>query len=222
MDEFPPHGFEAAGSTHAGDGTVARAAAACVAAAACLLIAWFPFVRHRSVPFLWYVDLGFHELGHMLTMWTPRLIYFAMGSVGQVAVPLGLSVYFLWMRRDRIGGGLCLAWAGTSAANVAVYVADAPYQRLPLIGGIHDWAYILGPRHLNKLGAAHTLALGVKTFGALCVIGGFVMCCSVAVTALAAIRSGRADPIAGAASNPPSPKPSAPATAPADPVSMWR
>src|SRR5262249_3847651 len=148
-------GYESRGRPASGEGTTARAVAACIAAIACLLIAWYPFLRHSSVPFLWYVDLGFHELGHMLTMWAPRLIYFAMGSVAQVAVPLGLAAYFLGIRRDRVGGGLCMAWAGTSAANVAVYVADAPYQQLPLIGGIHDWAYILGPQHLNKLGAAH-------------------------------------------------------------------
>jgi hypothetical protein len=215
MDAFPDQGFEPAHVSRTESSPTARAVAACVAAAACLLIGWFPFVKGTSVPFLWYVDLGFHELGHMLTMWAPRLIYFAMGSVNQILVPLGLSAYFLWIRRDRIGGGLCLAWAGTSAANVAVYVADAPYQRLPLIGGIHDWAYILGPQQLNMLGAAHGLGVAVKTFGALCVLGGFALCCSVAASAIRALRPA---PVKAPAApvRPARPAPSG------DPVDMWR
>jgi hypothetical protein len=37
---------------------------------------------------------------------------------------------------------LCLVWAGASAWDVSVYAADAVSQRLPLVGGLHDWAYI--------------------------------------------------------------------------------
>ena len=40
---------------------------------------------------------------------------------------------------------LCLAWAGTSAHEASIYIADAPYERLELIGGYHDWAFVLGP-----------------------------------------------------------------------------
>ncbi len=218
MDAVPEQGFESLRVIETQRSPTARAVAACVAAAACLLIGWFPFVRARSVPFLWYVDLGFHELGHMLTMWAPRLIYFAMGSVNQILVPIGLSAYFLWFRRDRIGGGLCLAWAGTSAANVAIYIADAPYRRLPLIGGIHDWAYILGPPHLNELGAAHGLGVAVKTFGALCVLGGFALCCSAAASAIGALTPDRGDGV-GRAPRPAGPARPAPTR---DPVDMWR
>jgi hypothetical protein len=150
----------------------------------CGVMGWFAFVRGRNVPLLGLVDLGFHELGHMLTMWAPRLLYFAMGSINQVAVPLGLAAYFLWLRRDGVGSGLCLAWAGTSAQNVSVYIADAPYQRLPLIGGMHDWAYILGPEQLNKMSWAAPLGAGVRVFGALLVVAGLGSCCWVGVAAV--------------------------------------
>jgi hypothetical protein len=186
-----------------------RVVGAGIAAVACLALGWFPFVHGTRVPLLGYVDLGFHELGHMLTMWAPRLIYFAMGSVNQIAVPLGLATYFFWLRGDRIGGSLCLAWAGTSAADVSAYIADAPYQRLPLLGGMHDWAFILGPAHLNMLDAAHTIAAVVKVFGLLCVLAGAAVCCWTAVDAY---RTSRPEP---------SPRPAMKATD-RDAVGMWR
>src|SRR5437016_5104483 len=47
----------------------------------CLLLAYFPFVRHTRVPLLGLVDLGFHELGHLVTHMLPAVIMAAMGSV---------------------------------------------------------------------------------------------------------------------------------------------
>jgi hypothetical protein len=179
-----------------GDGIVAgvpvRAIQGAAGAAACLLLGWFAFVRGARVPLLSLVDLGFHELGHMVMMWAPRLVYFAAGSASQILVPLGLSAYFFAIRRDAVGGGLCLAWAGTSAQNVSVYVADAPYQRLPLIGGLHDWAFILGPAHLNLLASAHAIAAVVDVFGVLCLSAGLGACAWTVVTALRSSRDGRA------------------------------
>jgi hypothetical protein len=105
-----------------------RAIQAAAGAAACLALGWFAFVRSTRVPFLSLVDLGFHELGHMLTMWAPKVVYFARGSINQIALPLGLAAYFFLIRRDVVGGGLCLAWAGTSAQNVSLYIADAPIR----------------------------------------------------------------------------------------------
>ncbi len=166
-----------------------RAVQAAGGALLCLVMGWFAFVQGRDVPLLGLVNLGFHELGHMVTMWAPRLLYFAMGSINQVAVPLGLAGYFLWFRRDGVGGGLCLAWAGTSAQNVSVYIADAPYQRLPLIGGMHDWAYILGPGQLNHLSWAAPLATAVRVFGALLVVAGLASCGWVAASVLRARAS---------------------------------
>ncbi|MGH2636543.1 MAG: hypothetical protein ACRDHU_10425 [Actinomycetota bacterium] len=142
--------------------------------AGCLLLAWFSVLRDVRVPMLGLVDLGFHELGHLLTYPLPDIVTAAMGSVAQVAVPLGLAGYFALARRDLVGGGLCLAWAGASARDVAVYVADAPFERLPLIGGEHDWAFILG--HLDALGAAGTIASAIRLTGALLLLAGTAAC----------------------------------------------
>jgi hypothetical protein len=85
------------------------------------------------------------------------------------------GLYF-FLRRNRAAGAVCLAWAGTSAQNASVYIADAPFQRLALIGREHDWAFVLGPEHLNGLGAAHTIAAVVAAFGLLMVLTGLATC----------------------------------------------
>lgn len=143
---------------------------------ACALMGFFPFVQQRKVPLLGGVDLGFHELGHMLTYIFPDIISALMGSVFQVAIPLGLAAYFGLRRRDLLAAGLCLAWAGTSAVDVSVYIADAPFQRLPLIGGSHDWAYLLGPAAFDNMGGAASIAGNVKAVGAFLILAGIALC----------------------------------------------
>ncbi len=143
---------------------------------ACFFFGFFAFVRGTRVPLLGLVDLGFHEFGHMVTYWLPEVVTASMGSITQVLVPVGLAVYFLWFRKDALGGGVCLAWAATSAQDASVYIADAPYQTLHLIGGTHDWAFVLGPEHLNMLNSAHTIAAVVKGFGFLLLFAGIAVC----------------------------------------------
>lgn len=152
------------------------------ALAACVVLAWIAFVRADRVPLLSAADLGFHELGHMLFMWAPEGLYTFAGSGTQVAVPLGLAAYFGFARRDRLAAALMLAWAATSAQNVSVYIADAPYERLELIGGYHDWAFLLA----GSLGSAAPLAHAVWTFGLLLALAALGLC--VAALAVPAVR----------------------------------
>jgi hypothetical protein len=141
---------------------------------ACALIGWWALVRGVRVPGVSLVNLGFHELGHFLTYPFPDLVTAAMGSVAQVVVPLSLAGYFAWRSRDLLGAGLCLAWAGSSAQEVSIYVADAPFERLQLIGGEHDWAFILD--RLDAMGAAHTVAMSVLFLAWALVLGGIGVC----------------------------------------------
>jgi len=143
---------------------------------ACLALGYFAFVRGNRVPLLGGVDLGFHELGHLLTYVFPDVITASMGSITQIAVPLGLAIYFVWAREDRVAGGVCLAWASTSAQDASIYIADAPYQVLQLIGGEHDWAFVLGPEHLNILDRADTVAAVVKGSGFMMLLAGITIC----------------------------------------------
>lgn len=151
--------------------------------AACAVLAWFSYGRSGQVPLLSGVDLGFHELGHMLAAPMPTMVMFLAGSAAQIMVPLGLAAYFSVARRDAVATGLMLAWAGTSARDVSVYIADAPFQRLPLIGGQHDWAYLLGPNGWSALGSAETIASVVLVAGGLAVLAGSLVCLLVALDA---------------------------------------
>ena len=159
-----------------------RYAAAAVLAGA---VAWFAFIAHREVPILDWFDLAVHEVGHMLMFWAPRMVMFLGGSVAQVAVPLALAWYFGLVRRDLAGAGFCLAWAGASAWDVSVYIADAPVQALPLIGGgEHDWAYLLGQRGFDAIHLADEIAGFVEFTGALVAVAGIGLGLSAAVSGL--------------------------------------
>ncbi len=133
-----------------------------------LLVRAFIFGLH--VPLLSYVDLGFHELGHMLAIPLGTVIHFLAGSFTQIAVPLGLAVYFWIKVEDRAATALMLGWAATSAQNTSVYVADAPTRALPLIGGTHDWWFLLG--RWDALHLADGLAGMVWVCGLLIGLGG--------------------------------------------------
>jgi hypothetical protein len=146
-------------------------------AAACVALGLLGFSGDDRVPLLAFIDLGIHESGHLVTMWAPDMVMFMAGSVAQIAVPLAVAAYFLFRRRDIVGGALCLAWAGTSANQTSVYIADAPKEELPLVGGgIHDWATILGPEGFDSIQSAGAVASAVSTAGAIMVIAGVVLC----------------------------------------------
>ncbi len=150
---------------------------------ACALIGWIAFAQGAQVPFLGLFDFGIHELGHLLAIWMPPLAMFMAGSILQIEAPLGLAVYFAFLRKDPVAAAVTLAWAGTSAHDVSGYIADAPYQRLPLVfpGSQHDWAYILGPRGFDSIDAAATVALTVRAVGAALVLGAMLMVLVLAV-----------------------------------------
>ena len=140
-----------------------------------LLLGWVAFVKGMPVPLLSLVDLGFHELGHLLTYPFADRFTAVMGSVTQVGVPAGLAVYFAWVRNDRIATSVCLTWAATAARDVSVYIRDAPYERLELIGGDHDWAFLLAA----NLDRAESLGRQVQTLGVLMLLGALALAISV-------------------------------------------
>jgi hypothetical protein len=133
----------------------------------CALTGFFAFLRSTRVPLLSLVDLGFHELGHLVMYILPmhEVLTAAMGSVFQCAIPLGIAAYFWFARRDSIGAIACIAWSATNFQDVSVYIADAPVQRLQLLGGEHDWGTILGPQHFDVVRSAGTIANVARTVG---------------------------------------------------------
>jgi hypothetical protein len=175
------------------------------ALAACAVLGFFPYVRGTRVPLLSLADLGFHELGHLVMYVLPisRFLTAIMGSVMQVAVPLGLAVYFGARRRDLPSVAVCTAWAATNLHDVSVYVGDAPYERLPLLGGEHDWAYLLGPEQLDHLHAAHNVAAVVNGFGLVALLLALGTCAyALATTNGENVRSSAATPVAAMRTTP--------------------
>ena len=145
------------------------------AAVACALLGLIAFAGDRRVPLLGWIDLAIHEAGHVATYVFPDLVTAMMGSIAQVAVPLAIAAYFGW-RRELASAMLCLAWAGTSARDASLYIADAPYERLVLIGGMHDWAFALGPEGFDALDRAGAVAAVVHGAGLLMVVAAVTGC----------------------------------------------
>ena len=90
-----------------------------------------------------WVDLFIHEAGHMFFRIFGQVIYFAGGSLMQVLLP-AVTAYFTW-RNSRRWISLPLFWTGENLVNVSIYIKDAPYKKLHLIGKnlIHDWNWLL-------------------------------------------------------------------------------
>jgi hypothetical protein len=134
------------------------------------------FQHHDRIPGLTYVNLGLHEFGHMVTYSASDLINALMGSIAQVAIPLLIALWLFFRRGDWVAAGVCLAWAATSALEVAIYVADAPTQELELIGDSHDWAFILGPDGYDAMDKSASLANTIRDGASVAAAIGFVLC----------------------------------------------
>jgi len=101
-----------------------------------------------------------------------EIIQFAGGTLFQLIVPCTFLVYFLRFapRRDEFAASVALWWVAVNLWNIAVYMADARTQELPLVGGgEHDWAYLFG--RAGWLAHDTQIARGVHALGALLFIG---------------------------------------------------
>ena len=106
----------------------------------------------QTFRFLDWVDLVFHEAGHVVFGLFGDFIGILGGSLMQVLIPVIVTGYFI-LYLQRWSGMVTLFWVGQSLFNVSVYVKDARAQALPLLGGddtIHDWNWILGRLHLLR------------------------------------------------------------------------
>lgn len=163
------------------------------------ICAWFVFHVGQRPPGLTYMDVAVHEVGHMLFRPFGELTMLVMGSGTQVAFPLALAAFFLGVRRDPLTGAVLLAWAGEAFGDAAIYVADAPYGELPLLGGSGegDWTRILGPEHLSRMHLADEYARNLRVVGALLMLAAV----GIALAQLWRLRHpaagrGRAEPVA--------------------------
>jgi len=115
------------------------------------------------------LNFGLHEFGHVVFAPLGNFLGIAGGTLLQCAAPLVGAAMFL-RQRDYFAIAFALGWLGTNLFDVAVYVADARTQALPLVGlgsgdPIHDWAYLLGD--MGLLSSDQTLAMLLRFLGAL-------------------------------------------------------
>jgi len=92
------------------------------------------------------IDLIIHEAGHFFFMFFGDFIQMAGGTLMQIIFPSFIAWYF-YRNGYRTGVQLFIFWLGQNLINISVYAADANKLKLHLIGGRHDWLYLL-----NRLG----------------------------------------------------------------------
>jgi hypothetical protein len=98
-------------------------------------------------------NLIFHEAGHMMFLPFGEFLHSLGGSLTQVIIPALCAAHFF--RQQQIASAyVATFWTGQSVTNVAIYVADAKPMDLPLIGGDHDWNYLLGRLDLLDQGVS--------------------------------------------------------------------
>lgn len=90
--------------------------------------------------FIDFVNLAFHEFGHLLFRPFGLTLHYLGGTLFQLFVPAMLVVYFIIRRGEPSGSAFCFWWIGQNLINVSIYMADARELNMPLVGGgDHDW-----------------------------------------------------------------------------------
>ncbi len=102
---------------------------------------------------LWhFVNLPFHEAGHIIFRPFGRFITSLGGSLGQLLMPLVCLAVFLVKMRDTFAASFSMWWFGENFLDLAPYINDARSLTLQLLGGntgrtspygFHDWEFIL-------------------------------------------------------------------------------
>ena len=118
--------------------------------------------------FLDYVNLAFHEAGHIFLSPFGTTLGMLGGTIGQLFFPIACGIHFL--RLGQLSSALvCGVWLAESLMYVALYMADAREMALPLVGGeIHDWNWLLG--RIGWLEASESLASALHALASLMAI----------------------------------------------------
>ena len=121
------------------------------------------------LPILDHANLAFHEAGHIFFRVLGETASLYGGTLGQLVFPVVAGVV-LWRRHETLGFAIAGIWFFENFLNIAVYMADARTQVLPLVGGgDHDWTNILS--RWNALASDTSLARKVRALGWIGMIG---------------------------------------------------
>ncbi|HNX42026.1 MAG TPA: hypothetical protein PLB68_05995 [Candidatus Aminicenantes bacterium] len=112
------------------------------------------------------INLGIHELGHILFIPFGMTLEIFAGSFVQCVAPLIALLLFL-RQEDYFAISVAIGWFSTNLYDVATYLGDARAQELPLVSPfagepLHDWNYLLGKWHL--LDQDQAIASGIRFF----------------------------------------------------------
>ena len=118
------------------------------------------------------IILPIHETGHLVFMAFGEMLHAAGGSLFQILFPLIFAGYFL-NRRRCFAATVPLWFAGVSAVDIVTYIKDAPYGEMELIGGEHDWSYLLG--ETRWMHASEKIGDAVLHFGGLLMLAAFLL-----------------------------------------------
>lgn len=93
------------------------------------------------------LNLGVHELGHVLFSGLGPFLTALGGTFWEIAVPV-IGILMFVRQRDWFAIAVGGCWLSFAIHDVARYVADARRMELPLVGLAtdprHDWNYLLG------------------------------------------------------------------------------
>jgi hypothetical protein len=106
--------------------------------------------NYTGESFLHWINLPFHEAGHLLFMPLGRFMAILGGSLGQILMPLICLGTFVLKTRDPFGASVALWWTAENFMDVAPHINDARAMDLVLLGGFtgkevdaHDWNNLL-------------------------------------------------------------------------------
>ena len=105
-----------------------------------LLLVWWTFTLGTGISswcFVDFVNLAFHEAGHLFFGFAGKTIRYLGGTLGQMLVPGLLCGYFLIKERQPFAASVCAWWWGQNLITIAIYMADARSLALPLVGAGH-------------------------------------------------------------------------------------
>jgi hypothetical protein len=123
---------------------------------------------------LHYVNLPFHEAGHIAFGIFGKFVGSLGGTLGQLLVPLVCAMVLLFKNKDPFAASVGFWWLGENFLDIAPYINDARAGVLPLLGGntgqtapygFHDWQYLLNETSLLEYD--HTIAFASHFVGAL-------------------------------------------------------
>ncbi len=123
---------------------------------------WVHALARGGFLLLDYVNLPFHEFGHLFFGFLGPTLGLWGGTIAQLTIPLVILVAFARQGQSGVSSSCAAAarssligiafgafWFGESLLNVSWYIADAQVMELPLVGGgEHDWNIILSGLHL--------------------------------------------------------------------------